>query len=114
MKPPASLSFMREQPLDFTSALLFLQTLIGTEIRVSLNLYGRFLGAGFQGELAFVRSLPPDVSAIQLVLRGGHGLFLDPEEVEATLIGEPDGRELLELHSSDGLTVSIEAVAEFL
>ena len=111
MKPPVPLSFMREKQLDFTSALAFLQTLIGTEIRVSLNHYGQFLGAGFQGELAFVRSLPPDVSAIQIVLRGGHGLFLDPDEVEATLIGEPDGRELLELLSKGGLTVLIEELA---
>jgi hypothetical protein len=103
---------MQSQRLDFTSSLAFLQTLIGTEVRVSLNLYGQFLGAGFQGELAFIRSLPPDISVIQIVLRGGHGLFLDPDEVEATLIGEPDGRELLELHSKGGLTVSIEAIAE--
>jgi hypothetical protein len=102
---------MQRRPLEFTEALRYLQGLIGTEISVSLNFYGQFLGAGFQGELAFVQSLPPDVAAIQIVLRGGAGLFLDPAEVEVTLIREPGGQALLEFHSRLGLTVSIEALA---
>lgn len=105
------LRLMQRRSLEFTEALRYLQGLIGAEIFVSLNFYGQFLGAGFQGELAFVQSLPPDVAAIQIVLQGGAGLFLDPVEVEVTLIREPGGQELLEFHSRLGLTVSIEALA---
>jgi hypothetical protein len=103
---------MQQRPLDFNEALRHLQGLIGAEISVTLNFYGQFLGAGFQGELAFVQSLPPDVAAIQIVLHGGAGLFLDPADVEVTLIREPGGQELLEFHSGLGLTVSIEALAK--
>lgn len=81
-------------------------------MRVSINLYGVFIGAGFQGELGFVQSLPPDTDAIQIVLLGGHGLFLDPAEVEATLAREPGGKELLEFHSNSGVTVTVEPLTD--
>jgi hypothetical protein len=112
MSTPAPLSGVQQRPTDFTEALQFLQGLIGAEVRVSLNLYGVFIGAGFQGELGYVQSLPPDADAIQIVLRGGHGLFLDPAEVEVALAREPGGKELLEFHSKCGVTVTVEALAE--
>ena len=112
MNSPAPLSRVQQRPTDFTEALQFLQSLIGAEVRVSLNLYGAFIGAGFQGELGYVQSLPPDADAIQIVLRGGHGLFLDPAEVEATLARGPGGKELLEFHSKGGVTVTVEPLDE--
>jgi hypothetical protein len=105
------LDFMEAlRPIEFTDALLRLQELIGSEVKVIVNFYGRFFGCGFDGELDSVQTLPPDDTAVRLVFDAGPGLFLDPADVEAFLGGiAGSGSSWLELHLSFGATVTIES-----
>jgi hypothetical protein len=98
---------MERARIEFTAALGHLQGLIGTEVNVVINAYGQFLGAGFSGELLRVETLPPDDSAIQLLLSGGHGLHLDPADIEAVLSREGSER-WLEFWAPLGLSVTVE------
>lgn len=100
---------MEHSPIEFITALQHLQGLIGAEVRVFLNGCGRFFGAGFAGRLVRVETLPPDHSAIRLVLNDGSGLHLDPVEVDAALARGPGGEEWLELQTALGITVIIES-----
>jgi hypothetical protein len=102
---------MESSPVEFNSALLYLQALIGTEIGVFVNAYGQFFGAGFAGRLVRVETLPPDDRSIRLVLEDGNGLHLDPADVEAALARGPGGEEWLELQAAFGVTVIIESGA---
>lgn len=106
---PASSFHMNElNSIDLTEALVRLQALIGTEVKATLNLYGQFFGCGMQGQLLRVETLPPDHSAINLVLDGGEGVFLDPADA-ATLAGPgPEECELLEFRMAYGVSVAIE------
>lgn len=102
---------VERSPLEFTAALGYLQGLIGIEINVVLNAYGQFFGAGFTGRLLRVETLPPDHAAIRLVLGGGHGVFLDPADIEASLSRGNGDEELLEFHATFGVTVTVEAIS---
>jgi hypothetical protein len=94
--------------IDLTEALVRLQALIGTEVKATVNLYGQFFGCGMQGRLLRVETLPPDHSAINLVLEGGEGVFLDPADA-ATLAGPGlEECELLEFRMAYGVSVAIE------
>ena len=73
--------------IEFTNALVYLHKLIGSEVKVNVNVYGRFFGCGFEGVLTCVETLPPDHSAISLVLDGRQGFFLDPADTEAFVGG---------------------------
>ena len=101
------------RPIKFTDALLRLQALIESEIKVEINFYGQFFGCGFAGELARVETLPPDQSAIKVVLVGGQGFFLDPADTEAFVGCADEGNaSVLELRLDFGATVTIERSAD--
>jgi len=71
--------------VDFTEALLCLQGLIDERVTASFNLFGRFSGFGVEGRLERVETLPPDHTAISIVLDQGQGFFLDPAEFDTFL-----------------------------
>lgn len=96
------------RPIEFTEALEHLQAMLGQEVRVAVNAYGRFFGCGFEGVLERVQTLPPDDIAVQLVFKGGAGLFLDPAEVEIFLGGASSELAWIELRVVEGSTVTIE------
>jgi hypothetical protein len=70
------------QQVDFAEALGRLQALIGEQVKATFNLDGRFFGFGVEGTFERVETLPPDNSAVALVLDEHQGFFLDPAEVE--------------------------------
>lgn len=100
------------RPIEFTDALAWLQGQIDREVRVLVNHHGRFFGCGMQGRLRRVETLPPDNSAIRVVVGAGEGLFLDPEDVTASLGGEASGRSWLELQTGFGPIVTIEVTGD--
>ena len=61
------------RPIEFTDALAWFQGRIDREVRVLVNHHGHFFGCGMQGRLVRVETLPPDNSAIRVVVgsRGG-------------------------------------------
>lgn len=73
------------QRIEFTEALLCLQGLIGTRVKATFNLFGRFSGFGVEARLERVETLPPDHTAISIVLDQEQGFFLDPAEFESFL-----------------------------
>ena len=94
--------------VDLTEALLRLQTLIGAEVKAIVNLYGQFFGCGMQGELLRVETLPPDHSAINLVIDGAEGIFFDPADAEIFAGPGPGDFELLEFRLAYDISVAIE------
>lgn len=93
--------------VDFDAALLCLHRWIGSKVKVTVNLYGQFFGCGMAGELRRVEFLPPDHSAISLVLDGTDGVYLDPADTE-TFIGREGSTELLEFRMAYGVSVVVE------
>jgi hypothetical protein len=98
--------------VDFGEALGFLHELLGAQVKVTLNFYGRFFGGGIQGELLRVETLPPDHQAIDIEIDGGQGLFLDPADTYAFVGRSEAASEWLELHTGFGASVSIERATE--
>ncbi len=96
------------RPIGFTAALLRLQEMIDSEVKVVLNRPGRFFGCGFGGKLLRVRTLPPDHSAIHIVLGDGQGLFLDPDDVDVFLGSNEQGDNWLEFQTDFGLSLTVE------
>jgi hypothetical protein len=94
--------------IEFTDALVYLHKLIGSEVKVNVNFYGRFFGCGFEGVLTCVETLPPDHSAISLVLDGRQGFFLDPADTEV-FAGIGDGSATwLEFREEFGASIVVE------
>lgn len=108
---PDPLTFMDALfPIEFTDALVHLQALIGKEVKVVINHYGRFFGCGMEGTLDCVQTLPPDNKAVRIVLDGGPGFFLEPADLEAFIGGNAVKESTwLELHLSFGAVVTVEA-----
>ncbi|MGN6258325.1 MAG: hypothetical protein ACTHN3_11340 [Solirubrobacterales bacterium] len=105
---PAPLSHMDNmRSVDFDAALLCLHRWIGSNVKATVNLYGQFFGCGMAGELRCVEFLPPDHSAISLVLEGSDGVYLDPADAD-TFIGREGSVELLEFRMAYGLSVVLE------
>lgn len=100
------------RPIEFTDALEWFQAHIGREIRILVNHHGHFFGCGMQGRLCRVETLPPDDSAIRVVVGAGEGLFLDPEDVTAMLGGGASGQSWLEFQTCFGPVVTVEVVPE--
>lgn len=98
------------RPIEFTDALAWFQGHIDEEVRVVVNHHGHFFGCGLQGRLVRVETLPPDNSAIQIVVGIGEGLFLDPEDVTALLGGSASGQGWLEFQTTFGPVVTVEVV----
>jgi hypothetical protein len=96
--------------IGFTDALGHLQSLIGSEIKVTVNFYGQFFGCGLQGELNRVETLPPDHQAIALVLDGQSGFFLDPADTKTYVGREPEDAAWLEFRMAYGISVVVEPV----
>jgi hypothetical protein len=93
--------------IGFSEALRRLHELIGSKVQATVNCGGQFFGCGMQGELLRVEFLPPDHSAISLVLAGGHGVFLDPAETEV-FAGEGEDGGFLEFHAACGISLLVE------
>ncbi len=106
---PAPLFHMDDlRSIEFTEALQRLHGWIGSQVKATINYYGQFFGCGMQGELLRVEFLPPDHSAISLVLDGPHGVFLDPADTQI-FIGPGDGdAEPLEFRLAYGISVLVE------
>lgn len=100
------------RPIEFTGALAWLQGAIGWDVRVVLNHHGRFFGCGLQGTLRRVETLPPDDTAIQIVVGLGEGLFLDPVDASAFLGTQTDGRTWLEFQTRFGPVVTVEVAGD--
>jgi hypothetical protein len=66
------------RPIDFDEALDYLQGMLGREVKVLVNDYCRFFGCGFEGTLERVETLPPDDTAVRVVLARGGGLLPRP------------------------------------
>lgn len=96
------------RPIEFTDALAWLQEAIGREVSVVLNHHGRFFGCGMLGNLRRVETLPPDNSAIRIVVGRGEGLFLDPTDIGAFLGGEDTELSWLEFQTAFGSVVTVE------
>jgi hypothetical protein len=109
LAPLGDMDLLRE--VGFTEALGFLHELLGAEVKVTLNFYGRFFGGGIRGELRRVETLPPDYEAIDIAIEGGQGLFLDPADTRAFLCRGEAGGEWLELRTAFGASVEIERAA---
>jgi hypothetical protein len=98
-------------PVHFNEALRHLHGVLGLEIKVTVNDYGRFFGCGFGGLLERVETLPPDDTAVRVVLRGDAGFFLDPADVEVFVGGGfSAGPTWLEFRVVCGPTITVEAV----
>lgn len=100
------------RPIEFTDALAWLQALIGRKVSIIVNHHGHFFGCGLQGTLSRVETLPPDNSAIRIVVGGGEGLFLDPEEVAAFLGAGESAMGWLELRTAFGPLVTVELAGD--
>src|ERR1041385_4695164 len=104
--PLAHMDALRE--IEFAEALGHLQGLIGEPVKATLNLYGRFFGCGLEGRLDRVETLPPDHTAITIVLDERQGFFLDPAEVETFIGHGQDDSEWLEFRLGSGASIVLE------
>ncbi len=107
--PKSSETMEALRPIDFTTALVWLQEMIGCEVEVIVNHHGSFFGCGFQSRLLCVQTLPPDDTAVRVVMEDGQGLFLDPAELQAFAGGLVQASDAwLEFHMAFGSAVQIE------
>lgn len=97
------------RPITFLNALMHLQGMLNRHVAVQMNEYGCFFGCGFEGTLKRVDSLPGSATGICVVLEGGAGFFLDPEDCQPYLV---DGGEVywLEFHRPVGPVLAIQAI----
>lgn len=97
------------QQVEFAEVLVRLQGLIGAEVKATFNFYGRFFGAGIEGRLDRVETLPPDNVAITIVLDERQGFFLDPAEADVSVgRGGEDDAEWLEFRLAFGASLALE------
>lgn len=108
LTPSSPMSAVRT--IEFAEALARLQDLLGQEVRVLVNFHGTFGGAMLQGRLTRVQTLPPDHSAVNLLIEERQGLMLDPIDTEVLLL-EPDEEPFsLEFHLPSGVVAMLEPV----
>jgi hypothetical protein len=93
--------------ISFAEALATLQAMLGRQVNVEFNDHDRFVGCGFSGKLERVQTLPPDHSAVRIVVSDG-SLFLDPAEATA----HTSGPDYLEFWVDSGPTITIEVPSE--
>lgn len=106
LTPSSPMSAVRT--IEFAEALARLQDLLGQEVRVLVNFQGTFGGAMLQGRLTRVQTLPPDHSAVNLMIEERQGLMLDPIDTEVLLL-EPDEEPIsLEFHLPSGVVAMLE------
>jgi hypothetical protein len=95
--------------IEFEDALWRLKDLLGRPVRVLANFRGTFGSCVLQGELTRIESLPPDDSAVNILLDDRQGVTIDPIDAEAWLAELDDGREWwVEFHLPSGVVISIE------
>jgi hypothetical protein len=94
--------------IEFTDALAHLQGLIGSEIKASVNFSEQFFGCGLRGTLDRVETLPPDHSAISLVLEDTQGIFLDPAGTQSYVGSGPGDAWWLEFRIGQRISVVVE------
>ncbi len=97
--------------IEFTDALGYLQGLIGTQIKATVNFYGQFFGCGLQGVLNRVDTLPPDHEAISLVFDERTGFYLDPADTKVYVGLETPESGWLEFRTAYGISVVVERTA---
>ncbi|MFN8215167.1 MAG: hypothetical protein U0R71_01085 [Solirubrobacterales bacterium] len=94
--------------IEFAAALGRLQALLGHELRVLVNFRGTFGACAMQGTLTRVQTLPPDHSAVNVLLDDRQSLMLDPIDTQVLLLDAHDGRWSLEFHLPSGVMAALE------
>jgi hypothetical protein len=86
-----------------------LKDLLGEQVRVLVNFRSTFGSCSLQGELTRIETLPPDDSAVSILLDDRQAVLLDPVDTEAWLAVPGDGRQWwIEFHVDSGPVISIE------
>lgn len=95
--------------IEFEDALWRLKDLLRQRVRVLANFRGTFGSCALQGVLTRIETLPPDDSAVNILLDDRQGVTIDPIDAEALLAEPDDGREWwIEFHLPSGVVISIE------
>jgi intein/homing endonuclease len=95
--------------IEFNEALSRLQGLIGAELQIITNFYGKLCAVYLTGRLAKIDTLSPDDAAVNLVIEGRGGIIIDPAEVvEILLAGDLDGDGSLSLYLPSEIAIQIE------
>jgi hypothetical protein len=96
--------------IDFEDALWRVKDLLRQPVRLLVNFRGTFGSCALQGELTRIETLPPDDSAVSILLDDRQAVSIDPIDTE-TLLAEPaDGRGWwIEFQLPSGVVISIEA-----
>jgi hypothetical protein len=95
--------------IEFEEALWRLKDVQGQPVRVVAAFRGTFGSCALQGELTRIETLPPDESAVTILLDNCQAVTIDPIDTEALLAEPDDGREWwIEFHLPSGVVISIE------
>ena len=93
--------------ISFAAALVELQPLLHQRVCVRLSASASLCGCAISGVLERVNTLQPDNEAVELVV-GEQAIYLDPEDVTAQFIRDPEGRQILEFSIPTGMTICVE------
>lgn len=95
--------------IAFVDALGRLQDLLGEEVSVLVSFHGTFGGVVMRGTLTRVDTVPPDHSAIDVLLDDRQSLMLDPIDTEVLLVEDlRERRWWLEFHLPSGVMATVE------
>jgi hypothetical protein len=95
--------------IEFEDALWRLKDLLRQPVRVLANFHGTFGSCSMEGELTRIETLPPDDSAVNVLLDDRQGVTIDPIDTEVLLAEPADGRDWwVEFHLPSGVVISIE------
>ena len=95
--------------IEFEDALWRLKDLLRQPVRVLANFHGTFGSCSMEGELTRIETLPPDDSAVNVLLDDRQGVTIDPIDTEVLLAEPADGRDWwIEFHLPSGVVISIE------
>jgi hypothetical protein len=97
--------------IGFSEALAELQSLLGKRVCALVNVGGTFSGCVMEGELDRVVTLPPDNSAVNIVIGDRRqGIILDPADVEVHIAEDAaSGRVCLVFHLPRGVDITVES-----
>jgi len=110
--PPGGIDPLRR--IEFAEALGLLQSMIGGEVQVVVNLLGYFFDCGFHARLQRVETLSSADGPILIVFERAQGIALDPDELES-FAGRMPGLPTapwLEFHVAERLWLTIEPLAQ--
>jgi hypothetical protein len=95
--------------IEFEEALWRLKDLVRQPVRVLINFRGTFGACTLRGQLSRIETLPPDNSAVNILLDDRQEVMLDPIDTDVLLAEPDDGRGWwLEFHLPSGVVISIE------